>query len=887
MNSNRTCKIFPLSITNYGILFILLGILLFGLFGWHALTELSELQNEAHKRNITLAKEELHFIVNGVVRQFNTIATLYSEWDETQQQLNVPTNYIHWRKHQALSVNFKPPYVVALELYDIKGVAIAPPMDKDFPAQIKSPLNNVGFFGNSTETALLYFHPINLDKNHNRLAGFVAIKIHFIEALIHSQRLKHIDVNSIRFKIVNKPIKDANDIINMMTFSVLPNREFNQLGELIFDTLARFAMIGTGLAIIFWYLLIVLVGLPSRRLSHLIDTLRQGSFKFDADKSESPKLPVAEFEKIRLSLHEYQHQLDNSNIALRDNEMRMRAVLDNVVDGIITIDEHGTIEAYNPATEKIFGILPGEIIGQKITLLISAGSQKDYFTYSGRCSQSLSYCEETLNTCKLIGRRKDGSKFPIEIALSPMQVADIRLFIVVVRDITERKRAEERLVYLANYDELTGLPNRTLARDRLENATTRAKRDGRLAAVISIDLDQFKNINDTLGHYAGDQLLLSATRRLLRPIRELDTVARLGGDEFMVIVENIGHMNEITSIVEKFLHAFDKPFTLDQQDVYITASAGIAIYPLDDSDTDNLVKNADTAMFRAKAKGGNSYEYFTADMNTQAMERLTLENALRQALTRNEFELYYQPRVNLETEIIVGMEALLRWHHPTLGCVSPVKFIPVLEETGLIVPVGEWVLKTACEQTKHWLDIGDKNLRVAVNLSVRQFQQNDLVDRFTNIFRSTGLDPSHLELEITEGLLVENVSAAIDMLQAFHNLGIHISIDDFGTGYSSLSYLKRFPINTLKIDRTFVHDVTLDSDDAAITTAIVALARSLRLNVTAEGIETEPQLRFLRQLCDEAQGFYFNKPLKSSEFESLITGKHRKNLKSNITGVRS
>jgi len=877
MNSKQTNTFFPLSITNYGVLFILLGLLSFGLFGWHALTQLSQIQNETGKRNIALAKEELYFATNRIINELDSVAKLYAEWHQTHQQLDTPAAYTTWREQKALTASFKPPYIVAVELYDINGAAIATPIDSDFPIKLQHPLHAIEFSNKASDTGILYFHPIHLKKSQNNIAGFVGIKVVFLNMLRVTQHFKHIDPDSIKIQASDQPINDSNDILSRLTFAVLPNREFNQLENLIVNTLIQFVIIGTGLAIIFWYLLFILVGLPSRRLSLLIDTLRQGSYQSNEDKAERSELPVAEFEKVRLSLNQYQQQLDNSNIALRDNEMRMRAVLDNVVDGIITIDEHGNIEAYNPATERIFGLLPDEIIGQKITLLISAASQKDYFAYSGRCFQSTLTTEETLNPCKLVGRRKDGAKFPIEISLSPMQVEDMRLFIVVVRDITERKHAEERLIYLANYDELTGLPNRTLAKDRLEHAKTRAKRDGRMAAVIFIDLDQFKNINDTLGHYAGDQLLLSATRRLLRPIRELDTVARLGGDEFMVVVENIGHVNEITTIVEKFLHAFDKPFTLDQQEVFITASAGISIYPLDDSDIDNLVKNADTAMFRAKAKGGNSYEYFTADMNTQAVERLTLENALRQALARNEFELYYQPRIDLNTEIIVGMEALLRWHHPTLGTISPVKFIPVLEETGLIIPVGEWVLKTACEQTQRWHKMGSKQLRVAVNLSVRQFQQNDLVERFTKIIQASGLDSSQLELEITEGLLVENVSAAIDILQAFHDLGIHISIDDFGTGYSSLSYLKRFPINTLKIDRAFVHDITLDPNDAAITNAIVALAKSLRLSVTAEGIETRPQLNFLRQLnCNEAQGFYFSKPLPSSEFESLIMELHKK-----------
>jgi len=316
---------------------------------------------------------------------------------------------------------------------------------------------------------------------------------------------------------------------------------------------------------------------------------------------------------------------------------------------------------------------------------------------------------------------------------------------------------------------------------------------------------------------------------------------------------------------------------LEGQEAFVAASAGIAVYPYDDADIDNLVKNADTAMFRAKEHGGNTYQYFKSDMNTKAVERLKLESALRHALERNEFELNYQPRVDLHTGTIRGMEALLRWNNPQLGAVSPLTFIPLLEETGLIVPVGEWVLKTACEQTHKWHKAGYEHLKVSVNLSARQFRQKDLVNRFRVIWEASGLAPAYLELEITEGLLVDNVDTVVGMLSAFYEHGVQISIDDFGTGYSSLSYLKRFPIHTLKIDRSFVRDIIDDSDDAAITAAIVALARSLRLNIIAEGVETKSQLDYLTSLsCDEVQGFYFSKPLPADEFEAFIQAEQQK-----------
>ena len=345
----------------------------------------------------------------------------------------------------------------------------------------------------------------------------------------------------------------------------------------------------------------------------------------------------------------------------------------------------------------------------------------------------------------------------------------------------------------------------------------------------------------------------------------------------MVILESIKHVDEVTDIVTNLLEALEKPFMLEGQEAFIAASAGIAIYPFDDVEINNLVKNADTAMFRAKEQGGNTYQYFKSDMNTKAVERLKLESALRHALERNEFELYYQPRVDLYTGAINGMEALLRWNNPQLGAVSPLTFIPLLEETGLIVPVGDWVLKTACEQTRVWHEAGYSQLKVSVNLSARQFRQKDLVNRFKTIWEASGLVPAYLELEITEGLLVDNVDTVVDILGEFYTHGVQISIDDFGTGYSSLSYLKRFPIHTLKIDRSFVRDIIDDPDDAAITAAIVALARSLRLNIIAEGVETKSQLDYLTSLsCDEVQGFYFSKPLPAHEFEAFMSAQRQK-----------
>jgi diguanylate cyclase (GGDEF)-like protein len=398
-----------------------------------------------------------------------------------------------------------------------------------------------------------------------------------------------------------------------------------------------------------------------------------------------------------------------------------------------------------------------------------------------------------------------------------------------------------------------------------------ARRNDNLTAILFLDLDRFKTINDTLGHHVGDQLLKAVAQRLKINSRTTDTIARLGGDEFTIIVENMSHIDEAAFLADKICRVMMSPFAISEQQVFVTASIGVTVYPFDDTDYQRLIRNADTAMYRAKDKGGNTYEFYSPDMNAQIQEWLTLENNLRHALTNDEFSLCYQPRVDMKTHTTIGMEALLRWNNPSLGCVSPAKFIPVLEETGLIDTVGEWIISTAIQQAKVWHNQGWENLRVSINISPRQFRQCDLLAYVRQTLELHQFPSHNLELEITESLLVENIDTTISMLNSLSNLGIHISLDDFGTGYSSLSYLKRFPINTIKIDRSFVKDITTDPDDAAIASAIIAMGRSLKMNITAEGVETFEQLRHLTELgCDEAQGFFFSKPLTENDFSQWL-----------------
>jgi diguanylate cyclase (GGDEF)-like protein len=436
----------------------------------------------------------------------------------------------------------------------------------------------------------------------------------------------------------------------------------------------------------------------------------------------------------------------------------------------------------------------------------------------------------------------------------------------------ERKRTEDRIRYMAHHDALTGLPNRTLLEDRLEQSLLHAQRYGRQVTVVFIDLDNFKLVNDSLGHTAGDELLKTVADRMMQCVRRIDTVVRLGGDEFVIVMSDQPDPNEsVTATLKRLRDTIAQPVHIGGQKLQVTCSMGLATYPENGLSPDTILRNADAAMYRAKELGRNNYQFYTAEMNLKVHEKLALQEGLRNALEGNEFLVMYQPQVDLKSGRIFGVEALIRWNHPTLGMVFPGTFIPLAEETGLIVPIGDWVLRTACKQNKAWQNAGMPPISVSVNVSAHQFQDAELISKVTHALQESGLEARYLELEMTESLIMLDVQRAIKTMRELEAMGVQLSIDDFGTGYSSLSALKSFPIVRLKIDQSFVRHISTDQDDQAIATAVISLGHQLRLKVIAEGVETDEQLAFLRDNgCDEMQGYHFSEPVSPQEIQMLF-----------------
>ena len=552
--------------------------------------------------------------------------------------------------------------------------------------------------------------------------------------------------------------------------------------------------------------------------------------------------------------------------ALHEAERRYRSIFENTVEGIFQSTPDKGYLAVNPALAHIYGYdSPQQMIEtlRDIEHQLYVDPER-----RGAFLRQMSENGQVLNFESQVRQRNGNVIWISENARTVRGVGgEILFYEGTVVDITERKVYEARIRHQATHDSLTGLPNRNLLSDRLQQAIHHAQRNGDIAAVAFIDLDHFKFINDSLGHPVGDELLKVVAARLKSCMRATDTVARQGGDEFVLVLSNQKNLEGVTDTIRRIIAVIAEPSTVNELELHVTCSVGISVYPADGHDADTLLRNADSAMYKAKELGRNNFEYFAAEMNMHATQRLEMLTSLRHAVANEEFVLHYQPKIDLASGKIVGAEALVRWCSPARGMVSPGFFIPLAEESGLIIAIGEWVLRTACAQNVAWQKAGHPSIPISVNLSPRQLVREDIVDLVAEVLRESGLAPHYLELEITETVVMRDVDKSLVTLKKLKELGVKISIDDFGTGYSSLNYLKRFPVDTLKIDRSFVSDIATDQDDAAIVKAVISLAHILNLRVVAEGVEAEEQHRFLLENgCDEVQGYHFGKPIPVDVF---------------------
>jgi diguanylate cyclase (GGDEF)-like protein/PAS domain S-box-containing protein len=558
---------------------------------------------------------------------------------------------------------------------------------------------------------------------------------------------------------------------------------------------------------------------------------------------------------------------------LFDEKERAQVTLNSIGDAVMSTDIWGQVTYLNVVAEMLTGWSRKEAEGlpvAEVFRIIDAATGEAAHNPMALAIRENKTVALTPN-CVLI--RRDGVGAAIEDSTAPIhdRRGQVTGAVMVFHDVSKARALSSKMSHLAQHDSLTDLPNRILFSDRLTEAIAAAHRYGRELAVLFLDLDRFKHINDTLGHAVADRLLQSVAQRLRACVRASDTVSRQGGDEFVILLSEVARAQDAAVSAEKILLAMRKLHRIDEHDLHLTASIGIVTYPDDGTDAETLMRNADVAMYHAKGSGRNNYQFFKADMNARTLERQSLEVDLRLALKERQFVLHYQPKMSLETGAIMGVEALVRWYHPQRGLVPPVQFISVAEECGVIVPIGRWVLREACRQTRAWLDAGLPRVRIAVNVSTVELREKDFVAAVRAILTETGLEPRFLELELTETFLMQDAEATATVLQALKDLGVSLALDDFGTGYSSLSHLKRFPIDTLKIDKSFVRDLATDADDASIVSAVISMGGSLHMRVVAEGVETREQLTFLQEhSCPEGQGYYFSRPVVAAQLTQLL-----------------
>lgn len=578
---------------------------------------------------------------------------------------------------------------------------------------------------------------------------------------------------------------------------------------------------------------------------------------------------VAERKRVEFAIRE-------SEAALFEAKERAQVTLNSIGDAVVATDVSGNVTYLNLMAETMTGWRQEEAIGRPLAEVFSIIDGKTRQVASNPAQRAINE-DQTVGLaadCVLI--RRDGFESAIEDSSAPIHNREGKVSgaVIVFHDVSASRAIVKKMAHLAQHDALTGQPNRLLLQERLARAIAQAKRQRRQVAVLFLDLDYFKHINDSLGHAVGDQLLISVAERLQACVRESDTVCRQGGDEFVILLTQIEHPQDAAQVAGKILAALTEPHLIGAHELHVSISIGISVYPDDGKGVVSIMKNADTAMYHAKSCGRNNAQFFRGDMNNRAMQRLLIEGNLRRALKQQEFVLHYQPQIHLESGVMTGAEALIRWQDPEEGMVYPTQFVPVAEESGLIVPIGLWVLREACTQIRAWLDAGLCAVPVAVNVSAIELRHANFVEGLSEILAETGLPAHFLKLELTESVLIKDTEASQRTLKKLTAMGVRLAIDDFGTGYSSLSYLKRFPIDTLKIDRSFVRDMVTDPDDAAIVSAVIGMGHILKQRVVAEGIENQSQLTMLlSQHCDTGQGYQFSHPLSAKEFECLLAGK--------------
>ncbi len=636
----------------------------------------------------------------------------------------------------------------------------------------------------------------------------------------------------------------------------------SEVADFALNVFAAAILISLPLLLFIYFFISRFVTEPLRKMTRGLDGIAQGT------EHRLSHLTVQGNDEIGQASAAFNRVMEKA-CRLLSTERLAASVFANSLEGIMVCDRHMGIRMVNRAFSQVTGYRNEEILGKTPNILISGKHEPVFY-------QEL--WESLLQQGKWQGeiwnKRKNGEIYPEWLNVSTVRdhQGEIESFVAVFHDISERKRHEEIIAYQAFHDALTGLPNRLLFNDRLMRALTQARREQyRQVAVLLLDLDRFKLINDTLGHSIGDALLKNVADRLRNCLRESDTVARQGGDEFTILLPHIDHPDHAVQVARKILDAMKPPVLLGGKELFISPSIGLSFFPDHGDDADWLIKKADIAMYRVKAEGRANFHIYSKELDAKSSQRLELESELNNALEHEEFILHYQPQIDLASGAVYGSEALIRWNHPSMGLIQPVDFIPLTEENGLIVPIGAWVMHAACRQAAAWNTDRQEPWLMAVNLSPRQFHREDVVKLVKKALEESGLPPEQLEMEITESLAMADVDYTIRTLHALKDLGVKLAIDDFGTGYSSLSYLKKMPVATLKIDRSFVHDITTDPDDSAIVSAVIGLAHSLDMGVIAEGVETEAQLRLLRELgCNSAQGYFFSPPLAPDKISDFL-----------------